>query len=317
MKTEENKIFHTEQELKVSLSSFESEQILSVFPKQSKIKDSQFFDNYDLPCPIKVVIELPDNKETTVVLGRTEQGEVRIETDILKTLHKLGCPVPEVLIDPIENPKKAGEQITILSLLPGVNVQKLSMGTKEDLQKAKELIIDGIKRLTEITERISQEPIAQTLPHLHLIDQFKAIQNSEKPWSDELVFKDAIQKLKPVLEKISTPLVFTNGDYQPANFLTDRKKITGLVDFESASFQDPLIGLVKYPIYDLHPLNQAGFVDDFLKANGYSNADFAPRLALGCLMTLQKEIPVKNGSKEDNEYRDRVLGLLSIALEQL
>jgi hypothetical protein len=66
--------------------------------------------------------------------------------------------------------------------------------------------------------------------------------------------------------------------------------VTAYLDFEAAKFEDRLIGFAKYLIYDLDPLNRAGLVREYLAHVGATTADFAPRLALGCLKTLQKEI---------------------------
>ena len=83
--------------------------------------------------------------------------------------------------------------------------------------------------------------------------------------------------------------------------------MTGFVDFEAACFQDPLIGFAKYPIYDIHPMNRAGLIDSMLESLGFSPRDFAPRLALGCLMTLQNEIPVRPATADERSYKDHVL----------
>ena len=66
--------------------------------------------------------------------------------------------------------------------------------------------------------------------------------------------------------------------HQPANFLTDGKTVTGFLDFEDACFRDHLLSIAKYPVYDLHPFDKAGFVDLYLDSMGLDRSDFAPRL---------------------------------------
>ena len=57
-------------------------------------------------------------------------------------------------------------------------------------------------------------------------------------------------------------------------------------------------------------------VKTFLDASGFSEEDFNQRLALRCLMTLEREIPVSgsgsvSGTGEDAQHnREQVLGLL-------
>ena len=70
------------------------------------------------------------------------------------------------------------------------------------------------------------------------------------------------------------------------------------------------MGIAKYPVYDLHPLNKAGFVDFYLEAKGYDHTDFAPRLALMCLTTLQKEISLRPTNAGEESYQRHVLQLL-------
>ena len=46
--------FHSKDELAVRLSQTEKELVLSAFPTGASVAESHYFDNYDLPCPIKV-----------------------------------------------------------------------------------------------------------------------------------------------------------------------------------------------------------------------------------------------------------------------
>ena len=74
------------------------------------------------------------------------------------------------------------------------------------------------------------------------------------------------------------------------------------------------MGFVKYPIYDLHPLAKTDVIETVLDALKFTKRDFSIRLALGCLKTLQKEIPVVGGEVDSRGYRERVLALLGSAL---
>jgi len=98
-----------------------------------------------------------------------------------------------------------------------------------------------------------------------------------------------------------------------------RKVLTGFIDFAWACFEDPHIGFAKYWLYDWFPLNKAGLIERYLETQGLSQADFAPRLAVRCLWTLQREIPVADadGVTDYTRYRDRVLGFLRGALHEL
>jgi len=158
------------------------------------------------------------------------------------------------------------------------------------------------------------QSLTELVPTITLIQQWEMILAQGGPWLAEPSFLAKLHALRPRLAALTDAPVFTNGDYQPGNFLTDGEQITGFVDFEYASFQDYLYGFAKYPIYDLHPLNKGGIIEHLLAAQAIAFADFAPRLALGCLATLRREIPVRGG---DAGYRAHVLALLDRAFGAL
>jgi aminoglycoside phosphotransferase len=298
--------FHSKHELSIGLSSMESTLVLSVFPEGARIAASHYFDNYNLPCPIKVKIDTPNGTSQYVVLRKTRHGDVEREENALRLLSQYGLPVPIVLAGPCESR-------LVLSLLEGENLQHFSMRSKGHLEKSKALLITALSTLDKVTGDIERETTPDIVPRHSLMDELAAIKD-QSPWNSEGLFRKAVDVLQPILEKITTPLVFTNGDYQPANFLTDGAKITGFVDFEKACFRDPLMGIAKYPVYDLHPLNKAGFVDSYLDTREYDRTDFASRLALMCLITLQREIPVRTTSEGEQTYLTHVTHLLKEAM---
>jgi aminoglycoside phosphotransferase len=307
--------FRTEGERRVTLTQKELENILKIDPQFESVSGATYFDNYDLPCPVCVSVKTKDNKVATVVLRKSQHGDIENEVEILRVLKEFGLPVPEVLAEPFKN--EDGEHVAILSLLPGENLQKLSMQSKEGLSEAKELLVEAVVTLTSATDFIRKHEVSKVIPIISLIKELEDVNVQENPWFKEEVFQNAVQKLKSIIENITTPLVFSNGDYQPGNFLAQDGKISGFLDFESLSFQDPIMGFVKYPIYDLLPLSRTNIVKTFLDKKGFSEKDFNHRLALGCLKTLKKEIPVLGGNEETQEYRDRVLNLLNKSLDLL
>jgi len=155
-------------------------------------------------------------------------------------------------------------------LLPGENLQKLSMQSNEGLEQSKNLLIEGVEKLAAATEFISHHQVSAILPHHTLSAEMESLNSTDNPWVKEKTYREACEKLGPILKNIDTSLVFSNGDYQPGNFLAKNGKLTGFLDFESPSFQDPLLGFVKYPIYDMLPLSRTNLIDVFLEKNGFS-----------------------------------------------
>ena len=307
--------FRTEEERKVTLTQKEQEKVLQADPSFDSIISAAYFDNYDLPCPVRVSVRTKENEVATVVLRKNRHGDVRKEIQILRALKEFGLPVPEILSEPFE--VEDDEYAVIYSLLPGENLQKLSMRSDEDLVLAKELLVQAVIKLMDATDFIKKHEMSKTLPNITLTDELEALNTKDNPWLEEEIYKVAIRKLQNILKDIKTPLVLSNGDYQPGNFLAQDGKITGFLDFESPSFQDPMMGFVKYPIYDLDPLGKTDIVKIFLNRKGFSEADFNYRLVLGCLKILKKEIPISGGDGETHEYRDRVIGLLKKGVDSI
>jgi len=301
-------LFRTEEERKLTLTPEEQDKILQIDSSYQHILDAMYFDNYDLPCPIRVKVRTKKDETVTLVLRKCRHGDVRKEIQILNALREFGLPVPQVLSAPFE--VEDGEYAAIYSLLPGENLQKLSMKSKKDLELAKELIVQAVIQLTDATEFIKGHDVGKTLPNITLIDELKALNTKDNPWLWKKIYQQNFQRLQKILPDIKTSLVLSSGDYQPGNFMAEDGKISGFIDFESPSFQDPMMGFAKYLIYDLYPLVKTDLVKVFLMRKGFSEEEFKVRLALSCLKTLKKEIPVSEGNKATQEYRNRVLELL-------
>lgn len=302
-------LFRNREERKVTLTQSEQEKILAIDPSFKTINEAEYFDNYDLPCPVRVNVVTKDDNIVTVVLRKNRHGDVRKEIQILRALKEYGLPVPEILSDPFEI--KNGEYAAVYSLLPGENLQKLSMQSEQGLILAKNLLVEAVIELIDVTDFVRKHEVAKILPEIRLSDELKVLNTEDNPWFGKKIYQEAIQKLQEALPYIKTPLVFSNGDYQPGNFLEQGGKITGYLDFESPSFQDPMMGFVKYSIYDLDPLSKTDILKIFLDRKGFFVEDFNYRLALGCLQILKKEIPVSGGDQEIQKYRERVLSLLN------
>jgi len=266
-----------------------------------------------------VDVSIAGDEARSVVLRLSRHPDrVATEAKLLATLANLGLPVPDVLAGPATDPDVAETcPFTVLSMLPGQDLQRLSLSSPVGLATAKFLVIEAVARLHALTATVRNTSVAAELPSRDLWAEVRAVLDRGGPWPDEPVFRDAVRQLEPILRAIRTPLVFSNGDYQPGNFLSDGHALTGFVDFESACFEDPHYGFAKYLVYDMDPLNDAGLVEHYLAVNGLSQRDFAPRLAARCLWTLQREIPASGGSPGAQRYCEHVLGLLREALRML
>jgi aminoglycoside phosphotransferase (APT) family kinase protein len=296
------------------LTAFQKAFVLSLFPAGSRILSARYMQELT-PCPIHITVSLPGGAEEQVVLrlGRNFGG-VSHEASVFPVLARLGLPVPVVLAGPLSDPQDVvAGKMTLNSLLPGKTLQEWSEQPGGGLEFALKMAVEAISRLHGLTEHLLQEGMGDKLPRKNLFPYLYALMQSGNRWMQEPGVKAATERLAPLVKAVTTPLVFSNGDYQPANFLADDGRLSGFVDFEKACFEDPLITLARYPVYRLNPLDQAGVVSRFLQERGFSEADFAPRLALFCIRTLVTKVPVSGGTLAQQERREHVLSVLGYA----
>ena len=310
------------------LSPFQEALILSVCPRGTHIRSARFHRLVRLPCPVWVQVALPRGEEQMLILRMDQRLHgVEREAAVLPVLARLGLPVPTVLAGPVVDPENPTMgTMSMLTVLPGQDLLGWSWDAPPAaLQQAMRFVLEGVERLHKLTVGFSQEPIAKKLPHKTLLSELQEIIARNGPWFDEPVFTQAVDTLLPIVTAIHTPLAFSSGDYNQGNFLFDGQKLTGFIDFTGACFEDPHVGMAMYWIYSWYPLDKAGIVERYLEEHQLSFADFAPRLAVRCLSTLQQQIAVIGGEDvlvEDEyeshaDYRQRVLDLLQRAMHEL
>lgn len=294
--------------------------MVGALPPGSRIVRSEYFRDEYLPCPVRVVAREPRGGMTTVVLRITGHGAggVLREARLLPVVSAAGLPVPRVLRGPVPDPDASPPgHMTLLSFLPGRSLQDLSRAGPAGRSTARRLLIEAAIRLESLAARIAASPVGRRLPRANLSAMLGSLTDAQGPWWRVREYRTAATALRPVLAAVPERLGFVNGDLQPANFLAANGRLTGYLDFEKAGFRDPLFGFAKYAIYDLAPLNRGGAIEAYLVARGFTDRDFAPRLALGCLLTLDREIAPAGGSPHLRAYRSHVLGLLRRSLAVL
>jgi len=271
--------------------------------------------------PYRARVQLPDGREEICVLKADPLiGGIEREGKLLPVLAQLGLSVPSVLAGPWFHPKYPnGGALLVLSELPG---EPLPWGeiTLAEADFTCRLHQEAVTRLHQLTEQVLQEKVAQELPKKTLQSELDEIVFRGGPWLEVPIFAEAVEHLQPILENIRRPLVFSNGDYNPLNFLHNGQRLTGWIDFTGACFEDPLIGFAKFFIWDFDILGwgagpRAGLVERYLYRQDLSRSDFIPRLVLRCLWRLQRDTSVAN--EQDAFCRQAMLNVLQKAVDVL
>jgi hypothetical protein len=308
------------------LSQFQKEFVLSVFQRGTSILEARFVREDRLPCPVRIILLLPDNSQEIVFLRRDAYiGGIEREAKLLPILHENGLPVPRLIAGPVYDPNEPelGPMI-IIGELPGDSILNWSWDLQgEDLKLANKLVVEGVSQLHSLTEVLIDAGAEKFLPKNTLQSELQHILDRGGPWFEVAEFREAVELLIPIVENIKIPLVFSSGDYNHGNYLIHNRQLSGIIDFAWACFEDPIIGFAKYWTYDWYPLNKAGIVEYYLETHNLTMEDFAPRLAIRSLWTLQRELsPIGEENEyrsldEDNEYRNLELECLRKAVSYL
>jgi hypothetical protein len=80
---------------------------------------------------------------------------------------------------------------------------------------------------------------------------------------------------------------------------------------------DPYYGFAKYWVYDMQPFHGEGVIARGLEAWGVAERQLALRLAIRCLWTLQREVPLTGHEARTGRYRDRPRDLLQQSLAEV
>jgi len=303
------------------VDAFQRALILGGYPPGSEIAEVGSYRPGYLDYPYRVQVRPPGGDESACVLKASPLiGGIEREGAVLPVLARLGLPVPAVLAGPASHPDypHAGA-LLVLSELPGTGLPWIEV-TLQEADLTCRLHRRALARLHQLTEPLSCDEVAHVLPRRTLLSELEEIVTRGGPWLSVPRFAQTVERLRPILERIQTPLVFTNGDYNPLNFLHEGDELTGWLDFTHACFEDPYVGLAKFLIWGFDRLGwgtgvQVGLVERFLYHHNVTRADFAPRLVLRCLYRLQRDTTVSG--EQDRFYRQEILKVLDTALEDL
>jgi aminoglycoside phosphotransferase (APT) family kinase protein len=270
---------------------------------------------------MQVSLRTPEKRVQCVIKTADRIVTIEREARVLEALAEVGLPVPTVLAGPVplsEHPDMRAAML--LSELSGQSLPWLGLNSLSDADLTCRLVIQGVLRLHELTETIGRHGVTASLPRITLSAELDEIVQRGGEWLRVDLFARAVDYLHRTVRDAEVPLAFSNGDYNPLNFLSDGSTVTGWVDFEGACFEDPHIGFAKFLIWSRDDFGwgtgiKAGLVERYLYAQNVSRREFAPRLVLRCLHHLIREVSPRE--EADAALRGHMLGLLEEGLADL
>ena len=305
------------------LTEFQQRLVLSQFPAGSTISKADWMQ-WMRPCPVAVDVSVTGEASLRrVVLRRSRnRGGVEREALVLPELARLGLPVPRLLAGPATD-LEDDETVSVLNFLPGISLQEFAKRPEASIESARMLAVQAINLLHSVKDEMWSVLVANGgLGKVLESRVWLAWRREQDTWDSQTEFGDTLRQRMEIASRnttLRTRIVFSNGDYQPGNFLTDGEKITGLLDFEKAGFADPLMNVARYPVYGIEPLNEAGVATAFCDANGFTASDLAIRVVIFGLRTLRTKLPIDaaQDAPQQSDFRARLLDVIRAALDEV
>ena len=296
--------------------------LLSCFPVGTQIVTAQSYRPGYLPFPMCVHVQTPEGEAQRCVVKINRRDLIIRETRALRILARIGMPVPVPLSEPLALPSE-DRALVVLSELSGRSLPWCGVTSLVEADRTCHLVLEAIDRLHQITGRLQEEEKRDTtaiFPCNTLDAEYKATVAEAGEWMQVSLFQHAVKVIGRALADATTPLVFSNGDYNPLNFLTDGGALCGFVDFEGACFENPHIGFAKFLIWkrDIYGWGtgaKVGLVERYLYSRNVSRCAFAPILVLRCLRHLIQDVSIKDS--KDQQAREHILQIVAEGLQTL
>jgi aminoglycoside phosphotransferase (APT) family kinase protein len=268
--------------------------VLSAYPVGTTVTAVEPYRSGYLRFPARVALALPDGAAGACVVKAGSPGErIAHEARVLVALAALGLPVPDVLAGPATLAQLGSATAAfVMRALPGEPLPWLGLSDLATADQTCRLLLEGVSRLHQLTPAVSAHPIAPHLLRRTLASELEALLRGSGAWLTLPGAREAVAYLQHAVPGIAGPLVFSNGDYNPLNFLHTDGRLSGFIDFEHACFEDPLLGFAKFIVWAYDDWGwgagqKAGLVERALYQQNATRAEFLPHLVLRCLQTLR------------------------------
>lgn len=274
--------------------------ILQIRPDITSIISIESYRPDYLFFPAQIKLELSNGEiEVCVVKTNSNKETILFEVEVLNALEEIGLQVPKVKSKVFKFIHEGVELAAVL--IQELNGKALDWLGLNDLNLANitcQLTIQAVNRLHALTPDVLSHKVSAVIPKKTLSNELEFINENVGDWIMNPIFNDALELVKRIIPDVTTSLVFSNGDYNPLNFIAEEKSITGWIDFEYACFEDPYIGFAKFLLWaddnwGWSTGKKSGLVEKYLFANRISPTDFYIRLILRGLYYIVHSSPKK------------------------
>jgi len=272
--------------------------ILSMHPQAEVVIDIQSYRPGYLAYPARVTMRTATGPVIFCVLkANINPDRLAYEAQIIRAMADLHLPVPNVLGGPVTAMyDRQSLAVLLVGDLPGHPLPWLGLTDLSTAYRTCQLLQKGVERLHALTPHVLAHPIAKIVPSITLESELQSIISRRGAWFDVPIFAEAVMLVEAMLPRFASPLVFSNGDYNPLNFLVNDDAIVGWIDFDHACFEDPYIGFAKFLLladdeYGWGAGAKAGLVERYMYEHQMAPAAFLVRLVLKGLQHIQATDP--------------------------
>jgi aminoglycoside phosphotransferase len=272
--------------------------LLQMYPQATAVIDVRTYRPGYLPYPARVTLQTSTDVPVVCTLKASAQPEtLTYEVQVIRALAGLPILVPRVLGGPLtimhdDQPLT----VALLSELPGEPLPWFGLNDLATAHRTCQLLLQAVDTLHALTPRVLAHSWAASIHRVTLESELQAILTCGGSWFDVLFFAEAVALLQATIPQFPSPLVFSNGDYNPLNFLVADDALTGWIDFEHACFEDPHVGFAKFVLWGDDDLGwgaglKAGLVERYVYEHQVPPAMFLVRLLLRGLHHIQETDP--------------------------
>ncbi|RCK71093.1 hypothetical protein DT076_01065 [Desertihabitans brevis] len=263
----------------------------------SRVGDVRAYRRHPLPFPARLTVITPAGPvECVAKAAPAASSRLDVEATALRLLSEVGARSPRLLAGPVPVQTDSGPfHVLVMTPLPGEVLPWLQVPDLATGDRTCRLWTTAVEELHVLTEPLAALPGSRHLARRTLDDELADVLAGDSDRISSPLADRAIELLGVHLAVHRRPLVFSNGDLNPLNVLTEDGGRVGWVDFEHAVFEDPLIGLPKFWFWADDPGwatgARLGLVERYLYRHRVPAETFAVRILLRGLTHLRDTDP--------------------------
>ena len=201
--------------------------LLSLYPPGTEIVSSVSYRPGYQEFPVRVGLRKPGGAiESCVIKLSSSLEALSKEAQVLQAVVEIGLAAPKVLLEPkiVED----GKAMMAMSVVPGRSLAWIALDSLNEANLTCKLLIEGIRRLHELTEPMQRTGIARSLPRVTLLSELNEVIHRGEKWLDIELFARMVEHLEGCVAEIGNSARVYQRRLQPSQSALRRQIADGL-----------------------------------------------------------------------------------------